>query len=194
MSIVIVGHFFYCPDGPTKFCCPLSKIKGIYNSEVAQARNSQKPGVSPGEWPRGHIFGVSLNGKAVVPDILVICPVDKNHNSKTKNGPKNPIKGRNCTFSSLAALPTFGLLQRPPPMVLYKFQQGREVTNLAWSKTIIATVSLTFWGPSSRDMGTPKGPNFLWTPRRYKSQKGPKITIYETQCASTGRNKNFPTL
>ena len=44
MSIVIVGHFFDCPDGLTKFCCPRSKIKGSYNSEVAQARNIQKPG------------------------------------------------------------------------------------------------------------------------------------------------------
>ena len=43
MSIVIVGHFFYCPDGPTKICCQRSKIKSSYNSEVAQAQNSQKP-------------------------------------------------------------------------------------------------------------------------------------------------------
>ena len=43
-SVVILGHLFYGPDGPTKFCWPRSKIKGTYNSEVGMARNGQKPG------------------------------------------------------------------------------------------------------------------------------------------------------
>ena len=36
-SVVIVGNFFDGPDGPTKFRWQLSKIKGTYTSEVAQA-------------------------------------------------------------------------------------------------------------------------------------------------------------
>ena len=42
-SVVIVGHFFYGPDGPTKFGSRRFKIKGTYNSEVGIARNGQKP-------------------------------------------------------------------------------------------------------------------------------------------------------
>ena len=46
-SAVIVGHFFNCPDDPTKFRRPGSKIKGTYNSEVTKARNGQKTGWAP---------------------------------------------------------------------------------------------------------------------------------------------------
>ena len=63
------------------------------------ARNGQKQGVSPEKWPRArklNFFRCGPNVKVVAPGILVICPVDKYRNSKTKNwllAPNIPIFG-----------------------------------------------------------------------------------------------------
>ena len=35
--------------------------------------------------PKGKIFWVGANGKVIAPGVLVICPVDKNRDSQTKN-------------------------------------------------------------------------------------------------------------
>ena len=43
-SVVIVGHLFDGPDGPTKFCWKRSKIKGTYTYEPTQAQKGQKQG------------------------------------------------------------------------------------------------------------------------------------------------------
>ena len=46
-SIVILGHFFYGPDGSTKFRWKRTKIKGTYTSEVGMAQKGQKQGWAP---------------------------------------------------------------------------------------------------------------------------------------------------
>ena len=43
-SVVILGHFFDGPDGPTKFRRYRSKIKGTYTFNVGMAQKGQKQG------------------------------------------------------------------------------------------------------------------------------------------------------
>ena len=70
-SFVIVGYFFGGLDGPTKFCWAQTKIKGNYYSDW--------------HWPKMvNFFQGGPSGKFVAPSILLICPVDKNRDSKTK--------------------------------------------------------------------------------------------------------------
>ena len=67
-----------------------------------------KSGVSPWKWPivwKQKFFQGGPNWKFVAKGVLVMCPVDENCDSKTKNwllAPNTQIWGHNCTFSSLA--------------------------------------------------------------------------------------------
>ena len=85
-SVVILGHIFDGTDGFTKFRWKRSKFKGTYTS-VGMARNSQKQGWAPKNDPlfgNETFLGGGPNGKVLAPDILVICPVNKNRDYYTK--------------------------------------------------------------------------------------------------------------
>ena len=59
-SVVTLGHFFYGPDGPTKFRWKLSKIKGTYTSDWGVAWTVQKQRWDPKNDPQlgnGNFFG-----------------------------------------------------------------------------------------------------------------------------------------
>ena len=82
-SVVIVGHFFVGPDSPAKFRWWLSKIKGTYTSEVGMARYGQKPVWAP---KMTHSLEMEIfSGWYEWENCSPGCPVDKKHDSKTKN-------------------------------------------------------------------------------------------------------------
>ena len=113
-SVVIVGPFlvFGGPDGPTKFRCLRSKIKGTYTSD--SARNRQKTGMSPRKWPipwKRKIFW----GQVLALCILVICPIDKNRDKKLPFGPEYPNFG-----VKIAHLCPWGQLELHRPIFQHK--------------------------------------------------------------------------
>ena len=106
-SVDNVGHFLVAQTVQTIFVDDSPKLRVLILA-IGHCSKYQKNRMSPWKWPivwKQKFFRGGPNRKFVAPGVLVMCPVDENCDSKTKNwllAPNTQIWGHNCTFSSLA--------------------------------------------------------------------------------------------